>query len=73
MDTWVTCMGSVMDGICQGGFLQPAGVAMHHAMHDSIAFLVHKMSGDWVLSIHPHAQSIFGWLATNHGYPRMAF
>ena len=45
MDTWATCMGLVMSGICHGGFLRPAGVAVHHAMRDSMAFLVHRMSG----------------------------
>jgi len=29
------------------------------------------MTGRWEASIHPLAQSILGWLATNHGYPRM--
>ena len=73
MDTWVMCIDSVMGGICQSGFLWPAGVAVHDAIQDSMAFLVCRMSGSWVLLIHPLAQSIFGWLAANHGYPRMTF
>ena len=73
MDTHVTCMEFVMGGVCQSGFLQPVGVVVHDAIQDSMAFLVCRMSGNWLLSIHPQAQSIFGWLAVNHGYPRMAF
>ena len=34
---------------------------------------VWKMIGNWVWSIHPCFQSIFSWLAANHGYPNMAF
>ena len=45
MDTQAICMELVMSGICHGGFLRPAGVAVHCAMHDSMAFLVHRMSG----------------------------
>ena len=73
MDTHAMCMEFVMGGICRSGFLQPAGVAVHDAIWDSMAFLVHRMSGSWLLSIYPWAQSIFGWLAVNHGYPRIAF
>ena len=51
----------------------PAGVCVHCPIHDSMAFLVHKMRGNWLLLIHPLAQLIFGCVATNHGYPRMAF
>ena len=72
MDTWAMCIELVMSGICWGGFLRPAGVAVHCAIRDSMAFLVQRMSGSWLLSIHPWGQSIFGWLAVNHGYPRMA-
>ena len=38
-----------------------------------MAFLVHRMRGSWLLSIHPWAQSILGCVAVNHGYPRIAF
>ena len=65
-DTQVTCMESVRHDTGQGSFLLPSGVTMHHPMHDSRAFLVHRISGSWVLLIHPCAQSIFGWLAANH-------
>ena len=37
------------------------------------ALLARKIIGSWVWSIHPYFQSIFGWFATNHGYPNMAF
>src|SRR5712675_3336029 len=30
-----------------------------------------RMRGSWVVSIHPRAQSILGWFAANHGYPRI--
>ena len=73
MDTQAIWIELAMSGICWGGFLQPAGVVVHCAIHDSMAFLVCRMSGSWLLSIHPWAQLIFGWLAVNHGYPRMAF
>ena len=73
MDTQVICMELVASDICLGGFLLPAGVTVHQVIHDSMAFLVCRMSGSWPLLIHPWAQSIFGWLAVNHGYPRMAF
>ena len=66
-------MESVMGGIHRSGFLCPAGVAVQDAIWDSMAFLMHRMSGSWLLSIHPLAQLIFGWLAANHGYPRIAF
>ena len=72
-DTRAMCIKLVMGGVCWHIFLRPAGIVVHCAIHDSIAFLVCKMSGNWSLSIHPHAQSIFGWLAANHGYPRIAF
>ena len=62
-----------MGGVHQSGFLQLAGVAVHNLIRDSMAFRVCRMSGSWLLSIHPQAQSIFGWLAMNHGYPRIAF
>ena len=73
MDTRATCIRLLMGGVCRSALLHPAGVVIHHAIHDSIAFLMCKMSGNWSLLIHPHAQSIFGWLAVNHGYPKMAF
>ena len=73
MDTHATCMGVVMGNAHRSGFLLPAGMVMHNAIQDSRAFLVRRISGNWLLSIHPHTQSIFGWLAANHGYPRIAF
>ncbi len=30
-----------------------------------------RMMGSWEWSIHPRAQSIFGWAVVNQGYPRM--
>ena len=62
-----------MVSVHQSGFLRLAGVAVHNVIRDSMAFLVCRMSGSWLLLIHPLAQSIFGWLAANHGYPRIAF
>ena len=73
IDTRATCMASVIGGIHWSGFLLPVGVIVHWPMRDSMAFLVCSISGSWVLSIHPLAQSIFGWFAANHGWPRMAF
>ena len=73
MDIHMTCMEFVIGGICQSGFLWLAGVVVHNVIRDSMAFLVHRMSYSWLLSIHPQAQSIFGWLVANHGYPRIAF
>src|SRR5712671_643005 len=35
------------------------------------ALASHRMRGSWVVSIHPRAQSILGWFAANHGYPRI--
>ena len=67
IDTCVMCMDSVMGVILWGGLLLPPGVIIHHPMRDSIALLVCSMSSSWVLSIHPLAQSIFGWFAANHG------
>ena len=66
-DTWAMCMESVRCDTGRGSFLLPPGVTAHCLMRDSRAFLVRRISGSWVLSIHPHAQSIFGWLAVNHG------
>ena len=65
-DTWATCIESIGCDTGQGGLLLLTGVTVHRPMHDSMAFLVHRISGSWVLLIHPHAQSIFGWLAANH-------
>ena len=45
MDTQAICIELVMGGICRNGFLWPVGVAVHNAIQDSIAFLVHRMSG----------------------------
>ena len=45
MDTQAICIGLATSGICQGGFLRPAGIAVHRAIRDSMAFLVHRMSG----------------------------
>ena len=73
MDTQATCIELVVDDICLWVFLHPAGVMVHWEIRDSKAFLVWRMSGSCLLSIHPQAQSIFGWLAVNHGYSRMAF
>ena len=73
MDTRATCIELEVVGFCLLGLFQPAGVIVHWVMRDLMAFLVRRMSGSWVLSIHPCAQLIFGWLAVNHGYPRMAF
>ena len=67
MDTQAMCIASMIGGVHQSGFLLLTGVIMHCPMHDSMAFLVRNMSGNCVLSIHPHAQSIFGWFAVNHG------
>ena len=72
-DIRATCIGLVIGGIHWDALLLPAGMIVHWAICDSMALLVCKMSGNWSLLIHPHAQSIFGWLAANHGYPRMAF
>jgi hypothetical protein len=36
------------------------------------AFSAHKMIGNWVWSIHPFFQSIFGCTAVNQGYPSIA-
>ena len=66
IDTRAMCIESVMSGARWSGFLQLAGIVVHCPMCDSIAFLVHSMSGNWLLSIHPHAQSIFGWFSVNH-------
>ena len=60
MDIWAMCIELEVIGFCQFGPFRPAGVIMHCAMRDSMAFLVHRMSGSWLLSIHPCAQSIFG-------------
>ena len=73
IDTWATCIELMMGNVWQLSFLCPAGVMVHRAIRDSRAFLVWRMSSSCSLSIHPQAQSIFGWLAANHGYPRMAF
>ena len=67
------CIGLVIGSICQDTPLLPAGMIVYRAIHDLMALLKCKMSGNWSLLIHPHAQSIFGWLTANHGYPRMAF
>ena len=45
MDTWAICIELVTNGICRSGFLRPAGVAVHEVIQDSMAFLVHRMSG----------------------------
>ena len=68
--TWMTFWWG---GEYLGYTLCPAGVQMHCPICDSVAFLVHRMRGSWLLSIHPWAQSIFGCIAVNHGYPRIAF
>ena len=60
MDIHAMCIVSGAIGFHQFGPLQPASVIVHCAMHDSMAFLVCRMSGSWLLSIHPCAQSIFG-------------
>ena len=60
MDTHVICMEFVMGGVLRSGFLQPVGVVVHDAIRDSMALLVRRMSGNWLLLIHPQAQSIFG-------------
>ena len=60
MDIWVTCIELEVVGFRQFGPFRPAGVIVHCMMCDSMAFLVHRMSGSWLLLIHPHAQLIFG-------------
>ena len=45
-DTWVTCMDSVGHDTRRGNFLLPPGVIVHCLMHDSIAFLVCRISGN---------------------------
>ena len=67
MDSRATCMELVLGDTHQGGLLLLTGVIVHHPILDSIAFQVRSIRGSWVLSIHPQAQSIFGWLAMNHG------
>ena len=67
IDTRAMCMESVVSDTHRSSLLLPIGVIMHHPIHDSMAFLVHSISGSWVLSIHPCAQSIFSWFAVNHG------
>ena len=37
-----------------------------------LALFTFKTIGSWVWSIHPRFQSIFGCMAANHGYPRIA-
>ena len=73
MDIQATCIELEVVGFHLLGLFRPAGMIAHCVMCDLMAFLVHRMSGSWLLSIHPRAQLIFGWLAVNHGYPRMAF
>ena len=65
-DTWATCMESMVGDVHRSGLLLLTGVIMHCLMCDSMAFLVCSISGSWVLLIHPHAQSIFGWFGANH-------
>ena len=36
-----------------------------------VAFGAQNITDSWVWSIHPLFQSIRGWKAANHGYPRM--
>ena len=60
MDTQVMCIKLAMDDVCQWVLLRPTGVVVHWAIRDSRAFLVWRMSGNCLLSIHPQAQSIFG-------------
>ena len=67
INTQATCIALMMGDVHWGGFLLPIGVTTHFPIHDSMAFLVHSISGSWVLLIHPLAQSIFGWFAVNHG------
>ena len=62
-----------LGGGCLVCLLWLAGVWVHCPIHDSMAFLVHRMRGNCLLSIHPWAQLIFGYVAVNHGYPRIAF
>ena len=54
------CIKLVVGGICRDILLQPVGIIVHHVICDSIAFFMHRMSGNWSLLIHPHAQLIFG-------------
>src|SRR5580692_892309 len=50
---------------------RPAGVMLHVPMCVLGFCRFCMMRGNWLASIHPLAQSMFGCVAANHGYPRM--
>ena len=48
------------------------GLLMIHGMNRAFAASgVLNMMGSCIWSIHPLLQSILGWTAVNHGYPRI--
>ena len=51
----------------------PAGVMLHLLMWIFFLSGAHMMSSSCSASIYPLAQLMFGWVAANHGYPRMSF
>ena len=51
----------------------PAGVMLHSPMQTFFFSGTHMMSGNWSALIHPLAQSILGYIAVNHEYPRISF
>ena len=51
----------------------PTGVVLHSLMQTFFFLGAHMMSSSWSALIHPQAQSMFGWVAANHGYPKMSF
>src|SRR6266478_2295373 len=57
--SWFTCVGQGLLIVCGKNRALAASGALN-------------MMGSCVWSIHPLFQSILGWMAANHGYPRIA-